>query len=198
MKILKSIILSATLALLLQHQTLAQPSDSSTKVKLSIEIDPATFVFNGYGIHLRFQPKNSEHLLLGLGTYGMNMPDALVNFNEKNRNQGWYVRINQGYSLFAEHHFAEVNKKWFVGTQFGIQEYKIKNADVLGKQDFSNMLAMVYLGYTLKPFRNNLYIKPWAGVGYTTKVSGNNSLETKVYDIEPITMFATLHLGYTF
>jgi len=169
-----------------------------SETEFSIEIDPATFAFSGYGFHLRVKQKNSERFLMGIGAYAMDMPDALVDFNKNNKGKGWNVRLNQGYGVFGEHHFSEVNKKWFVGAQTGIQEYKIENETVAGSEKFTNILAMGYFGYTIKPFKNNLYIKPWAGIGYTSKISGNNTLGALEYDIAPITMFVTLHIGYTF
>lgn len=198
MKHLKTIILTTILATVFNLQSSAQDVSTNNKTKFSIEIDPATFAFNGYGVHFRLHPKGCEHLLVGFGTYAMNMPDALVNFNNNNKNKGWDVRINKGYSLFGEHHFTEVNRKWFIGTQIGIQEFKIQNDNLVGSEKFTNILAMGYFGYTIKPFKNSLYIKPWAGIGYSSKISGNNILGISEYDIAPITMFATLHIGYTF
>lgn len=198
MKHLKTLALTTTLALVFNFQTAAQDSSRNEKTKFNVEIDPATFAFKGYGLHFRVQPKGCEHLLVGFGTYAMDMPDVLVNFNNRNKDKGWNVRINQGYGLFAENHFTEVNRKWFVGCQIGIQEFKIKNNNILGNEKYTNILAMGYFGYTIKPFKNNLYIKPWAGIGYTSKISGENTLGTLEYDIPPITMFATLHIGYTF
>lgn len=165
--------------------------------KIGVEVDPATFVFNGYGVHLRWQPKNTEHVLLGIGTYAMNMPDALVNFNANNKDKGWDVRLNQGYGLFTEYHFTEVNRKLFVGAQTGIQEFRI-DKEGSKSEKFSNTLAMGYIGYTFKPFDEHFYIKPWAGIGYVSKISGENVVENVKYDIDPITMFMTLHVGYTF
>lgn len=170
----------------------------NTKTKISMEIDPATFAFKGYGIHLRIQPKGMDHFLMGIGTYAMNMPDVLVNFNKQNRNSGWKSRLNQGYSLFGEYHFKDVNKGLFIGSQFGLQQHKISHNEIAGSEKFTNILAMGYIGYSIKPFRNNFYIKPWAGIGYTSKINGSNILSNLEYDIAPITMFLTLHLGYTF
>jgi len=168
------------------------------KTEFSIEIDPATFGFSGYGFHLRIKPKNTEHLLVGIGAYAMDMPDVFVDINQNNKNKGWDVRLNQGYGLFGEHHFTEVNKKWFAGGQIGLQEYKIENKIIQGSEKFTNLLFMAYGGYTWQPFDFNFYIKPWAGIGYNSKISGTNTLGTSEYDISPILMFATLHIGYTF
>jgi hypothetical protein len=187
------LLLTATLTTLAQEKT-----KKNDRTKISVEVDPATFVWKGYGIHLRIQPKNFDHLLIGFGTYALDMPNALVDLNSKNKNKGWNVRINQGYSLFGEHHFTEVNKKWFIGAQIGIQEFKIGKEGLIGNSKFKNFLGMIYVGYTFKPFKNNLYIKPWLGIGYTTKISGSNILGNNTYDIDPLAKFATVHIGYTF
>ncbi len=177
----------------------AQPSDNqSKKTEISVEIDPATFGFKGYGIHLRIKPKNSEQLLIGIGAYAMDMPSVLVDFNKENKDKDWNVRLNQGFGVFGEYHFSEVNQKWFVGSQVSLQEYKIQNEIISGSEKFTNALLMAYSGYTWQLFDFGFYIKPWAGIGYTSKLYGSNNLGNLEYDIAPITIFATLHLGYTF
>jgi hypothetical protein len=168
------------------------------KTKYALEIDPATFAFGGYSAHLRIAPKKAEHLLLGIGAYAMNMPSVMVDLNSKNKNEGWDVRLNQGYGLFGEYYFCKNTEKFFVGTQLGIQEYKIENEAIEGDVKFTNLLSMVYGGYTWRPFTNPLYLKPWAGLGYVSKLSGDNVLGGKAYDVASLTMFATLHIGYTF
>jgi len=198
MKLSKTGFTVITLIIGLYSQASAQQSTSDEQGKFSVEIDPATFAFKGYSIHLRLQPKNSDHLLLGIGTYALDLPDVFVNFSESNRDKGWNIRISQGFSFFGEHHFTEVNQKWFIGSQVGIQQFKIENENISGREKYSNFLAMGYFGYTFKPFNNSLYIKPWAGIGYTSKVSGENTLASLTYEIEPVTMFLTFHVGYTF
>ncbi|MGH1335002.1 MAG: hypothetical protein ACRBFS_02665 [Aureispira sp.] len=190
-----NVILAFTFLIFFTATSFAQ-DQSSKKVKFSLEVDPVTFGFGGYGFHLRFQPKSTEHLLLGIGAYGMNMPQFLVDLNAKNK--GWKARLNQGYGVFAEHYFSEVNNKWFVGGQLGVQEYNVQPEAVEEQAAFTNLLFMAYGGYTWKPFGFNLYIKPWFGVGYTSKIAGENTVENATYDLFPITMFATLHIGYTF
>ena len=174
-----------------------QESTSDKKAHLSVEIDPATFAFSGYSAHLRFQPKNAKHLLVGAGIYAMDFPSIFVDLNEKNKDKDWDVRLDLGYGLFGEYHFAEVNRKWFAGTQVSFQEFKIENENLIGNTSFTNLLIMAYGGYTLQPFELPLYFKFWGGVGYTSKISGSNQLKGATYDIAPITPFATVHIGYT-
>jgi hypothetical protein len=195
----KTITTIAMATLLLSVWTVsAQEANDGQKTKFSLEIDPATFAFGGYSAHIRLQPANSEHLLAGVGIYAMDLPAAIVNFNPENKDLGWKVRINKGYGLFGEYHFSEVNKKWFVGAQTSIQEFKIEHEKETRSQSFTNWLAMGYGGYTFQPFEFPLYFKTWAGIGYTNRYKGSNKINTRTYDVAPITMFATLHIGYSF
>ncbi|KAA3633436.1 MAG: hypothetical protein DWQ02_13100 [Bacteroidetes bacterium] len=178
--------------------TLANSKAVAQKTSISLEIDPATFIFKGYSAHLRIAPGGTEHLLLGAGVYAMDMPSFLVDLNKNNKGLGWNVRLNMGAGLFGEYHFKEVNRKSFVGLQTSLQEFKIANDSVDDEEKFSNLLLMAYTGYTFKPFDFNLYVKPWAGIGYASKISGETNLGELDYDLAPVTMFLTLHVGYTF
>ncbi len=179
----------------------AQDSNKNheNKTTFSIETDPSTFAFGGYAFHFRIKPKNCNHLLIGAGTYGMNMPDFLINMNADNKDKGWNVRINSAYSLFGEYYFKEANKLWFVGLQAGVQNYKNTIDNIPGKESkYSNLLVMPSVGYNWQPFSFPFYVKPWFGLGYTSKISGNNAIDQLTYTISPLTPFITVHIGYTF
>lgn len=201
MKTTKTTILAIIVAITAIFTTsVAAQSDNQTKGKatLSIETDPSTFMFNGYALHLRFKPANSEHFVIGLGTYAMDMPDFFI--GQANSTDGWNVRINSAIGIFGEYYFSEANSKWFAGLQASLQNYKNTNdnvADAVAK--YSNVLVMPSIGYNWKPFSKlGLYIKPWLGIGYTTKVSGSNEIGTYKYNISPVVPFPTVHIGYTF
>lgn len=190
------------LVLILTSSTLVHAQDTNStepnKAKFSVEIDPATFIFNGYALHLRYQPRNSEHLLIGAGIYALDFPDLLVDLNKNNEDDGWDVRLNQGIGLFGEYHFSEVNKKWYAGVQIALQEYEIEKDFYDGESTYSNVLIMGLGGYTFQPFDADIYFKFWGGLGYTDNVSGETSIGNAEYDISPLLMFGALHVGYTF
>ena len=194
----RTVILALSLIIGMSTSVSAQENETTNKTKFSIEIDPATFAFNGYGVHFRIQPKNSEHLVLGVGTYGMDFSSILVDMNEHNKNKGWHVRLNQGYGLFGEYHFSEVNKKWFAGTQLAIQEYKIQKDYFDGESKYTTMLLMAMGGYTLQPFDFPVYFKFWGGLGYSGKIGGENTIGQEEYKVDPLLLFGALHIGYTF
>lgn len=149
--------------LIVGSQAIAQDLNNSIKNKttISIETDPSTFAFAGYAFHFRIKPKNSQHLLIGAGSYGMDMPDFIVNMNSDNKDKGWNVRINDAYSLFAEYYFEEANKRWFVGLQAGVQNFKNTNDSILNAESkYTNLLIMPSIGYNWQPFNFPFYIKP--------------------------------------
>jgi hypothetical protein len=167
---------------------------------LSVETDPSTFLFEGYSIHLRLQPKGSERWLVGAGSYGMKMPDLMVDLNKNNKDEGWNVRIKNAFALFGEYYFNEANQRWFVGEQAGIQNYKIRNEQeqLAGPAEFRNLLFLTYVGYSWHPYKGSFYIKPWAGLGYSKQISGSTTVGTMEYDNAPLFPFVTFHIGYSF
>lgn len=200
MKSISKLILVLTLVTIMSNYVSAQENEITelSKTKFSLEVDPATFAFRGYGIHLRVQPKNSKHLLVGAGVYAMNLPDALVDLNGDNKEQGWDVRLNQGFGLFGEYHFSEVNKKWFAGAQLAFQEYKIQKDYFDGESKYSTLLFLAMGGYTVQPFDFSVYFKFWGGIGYTDKIGGENTIGRAEYKVDPLLLFGALHIGYTF
>lgn len=70
------------------------------KASVELEIDPATFAFEGDSLHLRWR-SDASHWRWGLGTYSLEIPDALVDMNEHNKKQGWGVTIDRALGLFT-------------------------------------------------------------------------------------------------
>ena len=175
-------------------------SKAQESTRFSIETDPTTFIFKGYSAHIRIQPAGSDKFLVGAGTYGMKMPNVMVDLNKENRDESWNVRIRSAYSVFGEFYFREANEKWFIGEQLGVQNFKVTNdmEGAEGDANFNNFLAMTYIGYSWHPFKGLFYVKPWAGLGYTTKIDGETRVGNMQYDIAPLFPFITFHLGYTF
>jgi hypothetical protein len=189
-----TILWTLALAIIKPYGTNAQG-----KTVFSVETDPSTFLLNGYSLHVRIKPAACEKLLIGAGTYGLDLPDLMVDLNPDNRNEGWNARIRSAYSLFGELYFREANQRWFIGEQIGLQNFKVQNDyEVSGDARFSNFLALTYLGYSWHPGKKSFYIKPWAGLGYTQKISGSTDLGSMHYDVAPLFPFITFHLGYSF
>ena len=167
--------------------------------RFSVEVDPITFLFKGHSLQLRYQPMFSERFLLGAGTYGLDLPEVMVDLNRINRDQGWNVRIRSAYFLYGELYATEANDGWFIGEQVGFQSFKVTNdRDERASARFNNLLFLTYVGYSWHPYKGSFYIKPWIGLGLTEKVDGLNTVGTMRYDVSPLFGFLTFHFGYTF
>lgn len=167
--------------------------------RLSVEVDPITFLYKGYSLHVRYQPMFSERFLIGLGTYALDLPETIVDFNDHNRDLGWDVRIRSAYLLYGELYAKEANNGWFIGEQVGFQSFKVSIArESTGSTSFNNLLLMTYLGYSWRPYKGSFYIKPWVGIGFAEKVDGINRVGSMKYDISPLFPYFTFHAGYTF
>ena len=167
--------------------------------RLSFEIDPITFLYKGYSFHVRYQPMFDQRLLIGGGTYALDLPQQYVNLNSLNRDEGWDVRIRSAYFIAGEFYAKKANWGWFIGEQIGFQSFKVTTEkEVTGSAHFNNILFLTYAGYSWRPYKGSFYFKPWIGLGYTAKVDGLNKVGSMKYDISPLFPFLTLHAGYTF
>jgi hypothetical protein len=167
--------------------------------RLSVEIDPMTLLFKGYSLHVRYQPMFSERLLLGVGTYALDLPQFIVDLNRDNRDKGWDARIRSAYFVTGEFYPKKANQGWFIGEQIGFQSYKVSNNNEAGgSANFNGLLLMTFTGYSWHPYKGSFYIKPWIGLGYLTKVDGVSRLGSLRYDVGPLFPFFTFHAGYTF
>ena len=162
-----------------------------------LEIDPATYAFKGDSLHIRYTPKSAPQWRFGLGTYSMEMPDALINMNKQNKDKGWQVEITRGLGLFGEYYFSPEQNGWFIGAQLSQQKFSVKREQD-ASTDFSNGLLMLNLGYKYALGDTGFYLLPWAGVGYTQTLSGKRQREASGFDQNPAALFMTLHLGYKF
>ncbi len=177
----------------------AQESEEvSSPASYSIEVDPFAFLSNGYGTHFRYKPANTEHILIGVGAYAINIPSVLVDINKENKGEGWDVRLNRGYGIFLEYHLNRVHQGAFFGSQFNMQKYEIGKEAIENSVNYTTVGAMIYGGYSWQIASSNVYIKPWMGLGYSGKIDGVNVLEGEEYAISHLTPFATLHIGYSF
>lgn len=194
--------------------TNAQVDSTQTKIKkstFSIEIDPIVpLALKGIGGHFIWQPKKSKHLVFGFAFIALGkMPDFILNSNNQNKNKGWNYKINQGFGLESEYYFKQVNQGLFSGIQLFTQEINITNDNVpTVKEHRTNIgMAVATIGYKWYPFKKkHFYLKPWAGIGYSNIIKGafsskiipNTIVGSYEYNIQKITPFATIHIGYKF
>lgn len=167
--------------------------------RLSVEIDPITFVLKGHSFYVRYQPMFTDRFVIGIGTYAMDLSEAIVDMNGNNRDKGWDVRIKGAFLVSAEFYAKEANNGWFIGERIGFQSMRVRNnTEVRGSSTFNNLFLTTYVGYNWHPFKGSFFVKPWAGIGFREMVDGTSRVGGLNYDIGPLFPFFTVHLGYTF
>lgn len=171
--------------------------DASAKPLIGVEIDPYTFVENGGSLHLKMRINAESPWEIGVGTYSMNFPDLFVNMNSANADKGWSVRLDRGLGVFLDYDFAGSRTDGpYAGVQVATHGFSVEQNGV--SSEFTNILIMPGIGTVWRPWHNGLYLRPWFGVGWTTKISGENRVAGSIYDIMPLLPFGALHIGYTF
>lgn len=172
------------------------------------EVDPLPYLMGGMGGHLGWTPQKSKHVSVGLSFIaGATFPEALVNRQVSGSEQQWGVCINQGMGLWGQYYLQEKNEGWFVGLQLFTQEMRLTHAAFPDETDDTNLVLIALQGgYVWYPFeRINLYLRPWAGVGYQRVISGTFEPDrvdpdlivgNREYELSALMPFATLHIGY--
>lgn len=158
-----------------------------------LETDPATFAMKGGALHLRTRLASLPGWTFGVGAYALDLPALMVDLVPQNSGEDWSVRIEPGLGLFLDRGFGVDGDGLTIGGQVSLQRFELDAPGQAGG-DVWNLLVMPRAGYQWSPFDNGFYVYPWAGVGYTAPVAGDEGS----YHVSPVVPFATLHVGWNF
>lgn len=161
--------------------------------EILLETDPATFPMKGGALHLRARFDAMPGWTVGVGAYALDLPGLMVDLVPRNADEDWDVRIEPGIGLFLDRGFGAGGDGLTVGGQVSLQRFELEATGQEGG-DAWNVLAMPRVGYHWRPFANGFYLFPWAGVGWTVPVAGDEG----DYHVAPIVPFATMHIGWQF
>jgi len=177
----------------------APVTPAGAEPSLSLETDPATFLFDGYSLHFRFSlPESAPNWVFGAGIYAMDLPDPLRKMVITNADRDLDITLKHGYGLFSEYYLRSDYQGWFIGGQLGITQFELHNPSKGPDANYTTLLIMPRIGYRWVPFQNGFYLLPWAGIGYAPLLSGGTAVGERSYHRSGILPFATLHLGYQF
>ena len=158
-----------------------------------LEIDPIAYVLGGASGHAAFTWKNER---FQLGYAQLSMPEALRNHENLSES---FKSISLKWDYFFGKHNA--NQGFFVGPTF---DYLfLTYEDEFSETYKEDQLSLgVRGGYKFDLFKkskafNGLYVTPWLGVSAFTK-SKDIEVGGKTYTRKPISIFPTVHLGWSF
>ena len=168
---------------------------------LRVDVEPAAYVLRGYSVHLRAALPWQPRLVAGLGAYGFDMPQLLVDLAPGNRDEDWDVRLFLGTNVFADYFFgASARDGWLAGGQFGFQHFDVTHAGET--QTVVTLLLMARVGYEWHPWRTGggrgFYLFPWLGAGYTPAIGGDDDFGDDTYEVPIVTPYGAVELGWRF
>ncbi|MCB9564478.1 MAG: hypothetical protein H6709_17620 [Kofleriaceae bacterium] len=164
--------------------TTAAAAPAAPAAHLDLEVDPTAYVFGGFSVHLGL---GWGHLRLDLGAYGMDVPrwfhgnDGFdAHFDGAGAKLQWFPRAAQRGA------FVDVSTGWV--RQHVARGGASARNDALG--------VGVDAGWRFA-LPADFYVTPWAGVGYQLGAD-DVMLDGHTFHNRAITVFAAVHVGYSF
>lgn len=184
------------LLFLLPIQLIAQTETPKAK-RFSVEVDPSTFVFNGYSANFGYKP--SAKWTVGVATFALKFPGVLAGLAIDPNPSTATLRLQSGYSAYLHRSLSEDRSGWWVGVQTGVTNFKITDSR-FGDQSrsYTARILMPRFGYKYYVGRSDFYLLPWAGLTYIFGADKKQPLGTSTYEVKPVLPFGAVHLGYSF
>jgi outer membrane autotransporter protein len=156
-----------------------------------IEADPIAYLFGGYSGHAGYQV---NHLRFDAGVFAINTPSFFTG-NDK------FSSRSSGFGLKADYIFKK-RKGFFIGVQsdYGRNHIKLKETD---ETVTTKGISMgVRAGYRFMFGNENsdykgFYIMPWMALIYSPNAE-NVTIERQTFKGSAVSIFPTVHLGYSF
>lgn len=190
---------SLVIALLLLRLPLAaqeQGPSSTSRSSLSLELDPAPFLLNGYSFSVRHANSKVPHWSLMASVYSADMPDRMI--SAENRDAGWSdLRLAPSFAVFADRTFREDGRGFYFGPSVFLYDNRVTHAPSGTALAFRSIYPNIRLGYTWFPFRGaQFYFSPWLNVGTELALDATGTDEVPAYELENVKYIVALHLGY--
>lgn len=171
--------------------------ESLMKNSVSLELDPAAFVLNGYSLSVKYQNRKWKHLSAMGSVFSSKFPDKMM--LKSNYQNGWRdLRFRPSFALFLDYFGHRVK-----GVHLGASTFWYnKSAGILGaveRSSFSTIYPNIRVGYKWIPFKkSNLYINPWINFGKEFNVDDRTVFESIEFKNRRFNYIIALHIGYQF
>jgi hypothetical protein len=163
---------------------------------LRVDVEPAAYVLRGFSVHLRAAVPWQPRLVAGLGAYGFDMPQMLVDLAAGNRDEDWDVRLFLGTNVFADYFFgASPREGWLAGGQIGLQHFRAERD--AQEEIVVTLVFMARVGYEWHPWETSgFYLFPWLGAAYTPEIDRTG--DDLGYETPAVTPYGAVELGWRF
>lgn len=166
--------------------TIGAPDPGPNRPSFDLETDPVALFFRGGSLHAGIW---FGQWRLDVGGFGMEMPESL------HGNDGYTARFDGG-GLKLDRTFGRRRSHVFAGVDTSVSRLRVTNQD---DDAVRNAVAVTFggrVGY--RAFvGDHFFLAPWVGVAANLPTSSID-VGGGTFDRAPVTVFPTVHLGYSF
>lgn len=167
------------------------------KTSVSVELDPAPFILNGYSFSFKYSPTEFPETAFMISVYGSDFPDAMMSSNNKGR--GWTdLQMKTSYAFFVERFLRNDRTGFYFGPSVFLYNKSVASATFNERAVFTTLYPNIRAGYVCYPSEGiDLYINPWFNFGSEINMDKKNELHGIIFEPGRFYYIAAVHIGYS-
>lgn len=172
--------------------TLFSFGQDSLKNHYTLSADISPYALNGYSIKVGIIPKSLPSYDFSTEIFSMEIPELVVELNNKNKGQNWEEDVNYGIALYSDRKLGNKSNSFWAGIGLVYLNQTAKNE--LESNSFSQIEALARVNYKWYPFNNGFYVNPYFALAGRQKLNGNNGS----YELSPFMVISSIYLSWEF
>jgi len=176
----------------------AVAQDTQVTSYMSVEVDPAPFLLNGYSVSLKYSPKKMSKTAFMASVFSSEFPNSMM--SQANKEEGWTdLKLETSFAIFGEFYINANRRGFYYGPSLFLYNKSVTLEPVNQRTNFSTLYPNVRAGYIWYPFKTiDLYVNPWINAGSEINIDNNNSLNGQDFEPNRFNFILALHIGYSF
>jgi hypothetical protein len=170
----------------------------TTSNYISIELDPAPFILEGYSLSIKYSPKKTPKIAFMGSVYSSRFPNSMM--SQQNKDNGWRnLKLETSYAIFAEFYLKSARQGFYLGPSLFVYNKSVELSSVNERIQFNSVYPNIRFGYVWHPFKTvDLYINPWLNIGSEFSFDNKNNINGIEFELSKFYYILALHLGYKF
>jgi hypothetical protein len=161
-----------------------------------LECDPFPFATGRYGCQIGVRPPALRGVRISVAQFSVDVPDFIAQLGG---NDGFHVDVRPGSGALYVLYYVKrpFEDGLTVGASMRYLRFRYTHDDSPGvRTSVTQLSPEAIVGYQWHPFKNGFYVQPWLALGVAIYRSRDPVVGANEYDEMPISVFATVNLGY--
>ncbi len=170
-------------------------AEEPQQTRWSLATDISPWFFSGYSALAMVEPAGFPLRFSG-EVWGFQFPEAYIELNDANVDEGWSRRVDVGMALYADWHFTP---EWHAGVVLNVFRSTVSRENISGEASFWSGEVLARMGYRWIPWDDlGFFLNPWLSAGPVIILGDDVELGGEYYDETPIQVIGTIHTGWRF